>query len=84
MSVLFVIMAIPYFFDAGFIFTIINIIALIFNVLSLVLNYLNKPLFAKIVLIFPPIIVTVVSVLLFYPYSWMAFYMVVMQIAIFA
>lgn len=83
MSVLFVIMAIPYFIGANFIFIIINIIALVFNILPLFLNYFNKPLQAKIILIFPPIIVTIVSVLLFYPYSWMAFYMVVMQVAIF-
>lgn len=83
MSVLFVIMAIPYFFDAGFIFIIVNIIALIFNILPLFLNYIQKTLLAKVILIFPPIIITIISVLLFYPYSWMTFYMVVMQIAIF-
>ncbi len=84
MSVVFVLMAIPYFVDADLIFTIINIIALIFNILPLYFNYLKKPLMAKIVLIFPPIIVTTLSVLLFYTFSWMAIFMVVMQLAIFA
>ncbi len=57
--------------------------ALIFNMLPLYLNHIKRPLLAKLFLIITPTIITITSVILFYPFSWMSLFMVTMQLASF-
>ncbi|MBX7240858.1 MAG: HAMP domain-containing histidine kinase [Bacteroidia bacterium] len=82
-SVLFAFMSIPYLINTTVIFFWINIIACVFNLLPLYFNKIHKPLTAKLLLILPPIGVTIIAVLLFHPFSWVSLFMVAMQVASF-
>lgn len=79
----FVGVSIFYYLDGTLLMFFVNSITIILNLLPLYFNYKNRPLLAKNLLIIPPVIYTLIVLMLFISFSWLSAIAVTMQITAF-
>lgn len=73
------VMSVPFLFMSNIEEWWINLVAFALNLSPIYFNYRRKYVWAKTLLIVPPLLLTLVCTLLFYSYSWLTLYMVIMQ-----
>lgn len=79
MAVFMSLMSIPFFFMGNQEGVWINVVSLAFSLSPIYFNYRRQYMWAKSLLILPPLTVTFVCLLLCYNYGWLPLYMMVIQ-----